>query len=259
MKRVLITGETGYIARNLLAFLQTEGFSAECVSLRHGLPYNLADYDTVVHCAAVVHRQFASKREYYRVNTELTYKLATAFKRAGGQHFIFLSTMAVYGRDGNLHGREVIGADTETRPRGHYARSKLLAEMALRRLHGRGFTVAILRPPMVYGRHCPGNFAALRQIAAFAPVFPLVRNKRSMLHIGKLCGIIRETALEELGGTFHPRDSRPRRTSDIVAGLAQSQGRGLYLSGRLGRLVCMLDAAPVRKAFGSLTYDEELV
>ena len=258
MKRVLITGETGYIARKLQKRLSAGGFDAECVSVRDGLPPNLSDYDTVVHCAALVHTRRGSKAEFFRVNTELTHRLALAFKRSGGGQFVFMSTMAVYGREGSLRRREVIGKGTPTRPLDSYGKSKLLAEQAIRVLEDETFRVAILRPPVVYGRGCPGNFQTLRRIARFAPVFPDIDNERSMLHIDRLCCIIYTIVDKGRRGTFHPQDKLYHCTSKIVRKLALAHGRRVHLSRILGRLVGLLDVAATRKAFGNLTYDNNL-
>ena len=258
MKRVLITGERGYIARKLQKRLSAWGVDAECVSVRGGLPSNLCDYDTIVHCAALVHTRRLSKAEFYRVNTELTHRLALAFKRKGGGQFVFLSTMAVYGKEGSLRRREVIGKNTPTRPSGSYGKSKLLAEQAIRALEDGKFRVAILRPPVVYGKGCPGNFKTLRRIARVAPVFPCINNERSMLHIDRLCCIIYTIVNENQRGTFHPQDKNYHCTSKIVRKLALAQGRSIRLSKPLGMLLSLLDVAATRKAFGSLTYDKNL-
>jgi len=258
MRKVLITGETGYISCRLRDRLNAEGFEAECLSLRGGLPADLSGYDAVVHCAAIVHRRGCTSAEYYRVNTELTRRLALAYRRAGGGLFVFISTMAVFGTDGSLRRREVIGKASPTRARGGYGKSKLLAERALRELEDDILRVAVVRPPLVYGKGCPGNFNMLRWFSRYSPVFPYVNNKRSMLHIDRLCGIICAIVNEGWRGTFHPQDSRYYCTSEVVHRLAGLQGRNISMSRRLGRLVCLVDISLIRKAFGSLIYERDL-
>ncbi|MCL2852890.1 MAG: NAD-dependent epimerase/dehydratase family protein [Defluviitaleaceae bacterium] len=257
MKNILITGETGYIARKLRRRLVEEGLDAECVSIRDKLPANLCEYDTVVHCAAMVHTRRGGEAEFYRVNTDLTRRLALAFKRSGGGQFIFMSTMAVYGKTGSLGRREVIDENTPARPSGGYGRSKLLAEQALLVLEDDSFRVAILRPPIVYGKGCPGNFRTLERVARIAPIFPYVYNERSMLHIDRLCCIIYTIINENRRGVFHPQDSRYHCTSKIVRKLALERGRRLMLSRTLGKLVSLIDVGATRKAFGSLVYGRD--
>ena len=43
-------------------------------------------------------------------------------------------------------------------PTTNYGISKKFAEQALQELISDSFKVAIVRPPMIYGAHCPGNF-----------------------------------------------------------------------------------------------------
>ena len=42
---------------------------------------------------------------------------------------------------------------------------KKFAEQALQELISDSFKVAIVRPPMIYGAHCPGNFQRLMQLS----------------------------------------------------------------------------------------------
>jgi len=256
MKKIMITGETGYIAQKLRKRFVAEGYDAECVSVRGEKLPDLAGYDVIVHCAALVHSNKHSKHEYYKVNSELTRRLALEFKRSGGGQFIFLSTMAVFGKEGCLRGCEVIDADTPISPTSYYGKSKQLAEEALLRMADESLKVAILRPPIVYGEGCPGNYRMLELAARVAPVFPLVYNQRSMLHVDRLCGIIHSIIEEDKSGTFHPQDVRYHCTSKIVKRLAKNKGKNIVFSRMLGKLVSLIDIPLTRKVFGNLVYDK---
>lgn len=259
-KRVLITGETGYIARNLRLKLLSEGFSADNLSIRAQLPApeELEAYGVVVHCAALVHEKRRAKKDYYKINTELTRRLALGFKRSGGGLFIFLSTMAVYGLEGSLEQKVVIDASTPLRPSGYYGKSKLLAEQALRKMESPAMGVAIIRPPIVYGSDCPGNYARLVRAARVFPVFPYVRNERSMIHIETLCGYIMEVIKNKKRGIFHPQDAEHQCTSLLVRRLAQEEGRDIALSPALGAITTLINSPKTRKAFGNLVYSHRL-
>jgi nucleoside-diphosphate-sugar epimerase len=65
---------------------------------------------------------------------------------------VFASTVAVYGRDFDLHADE----STPVAPRTPYARSKLAGEAAVRERHG-----VVLRLPLTYGPGDRGNMAQL--------------------------------------------------------------------------------------------------
>ncbi|MCL2674411.1 MAG: NAD-dependent epimerase/dehydratase family protein [Defluviitaleaceae bacterium] len=256
MKKIMITGEAGYIAQKLQRRLLADGYDAECVSVRGEVLSDLTGYDVIVHCAALVHAKRRDKQEYYKINSELTRRLALEFKRSGGGQFVFLSTMAVFGKDGSLRKREVIGADTPLRPINDYGKSKLAAEEALRQMEDESLSVAILRPPIVYGENCPGNYRMLELAARFAPVFPLVHNQRSMLHVDRLCGIISSIIREDKRGTFHPQDAHYHCTSKIVKRIAASNGRNIALSRMLGKFVCLVNISLIRKVFGNLVYSK---
>lgn len=258
MKKIMITGENGYIARRLCRELTAEGYDAECISVRSEELPDMSEYDVVVHCAALVHAKRRDKHDYYNINTELTRRLAREFKRAGGGQFIFLSTMAVFGKDGSLRTNDVIDADTTVRPTNPYGKSKLMAEEILRKMEDETFRAAILRPPLVYGDGCPGNFKTLEFAARILPVFPLVRNQRSMLHVDRLCGIISSVIRDDKRGTFHPQDAHYHCTSKTVRQLAANRGRKILLSRFLGRLACLIDIPLTRKVFGNLVYSKNL-
>ncbi len=61
------------------------------------------------------------------------------------------------------------------------------AEIGLQPLDDITFHVAILRPPMIYGPGSKGNFPELVKLADKLPVFPAIKNQRSMLFIENLC------------------------------------------------------------------------
>jgi UDP-glucose 4-epimerase len=251
--RILITGEKGYISQNLKRWINLNNPSAEvlAVSLREKMP-DLSGYDVIVHTAAIVHRKINDKSDYYKINAGLTADLARKYKEQGGGHFIFLSTMAVYGQTGSLRTKLEINSKTPVMPKSDYAKSKLMAENELNSLAGEGFKLTVLRPPVVYGENCPGNYRFLRQIAMITPVFPYVRNERSMVHIDKLCREISYAAVNGAEGVFHPQDEYYHSTSETVKKLGAEYGRKIYLSEILGRIVLLCDLPVTRKVFGNL-------
>src|SRR5699024_4946803 len=104
---------------------------------------------------------------YYVVNRDLTDAVAKKAKNEGVKHFIFLSTMSVYGLN-----EGIINEHTPLKPKTHYGKSKLQAEERIKLLATDTFKVAIIRPPMIYGKGCKGNYQRLRKLALMTPVFP---------------------------------------------------------------------------------------
>lgn len=120
----------------------------------------LAGCSTVIHTAGVVHRKDATAEEYERLNIKVTEQLGEAARNNGCTTFLYLSSIAVYGR-----GPLVNVSETETmRPTTPYALSKARAEEYLFRCCPAERTI-ILRPSLVFGEGDRGNMLSLiRQV-----------------------------------------------------------------------------------------------
>src|SRR5699024_11374222 len=90
--------------------------------------------------------------------------------------FIFLSSMSVYGLK-----KGVINKFTPTKPKSDYGKSKLEAESLLNTLDNSDFKIAILRPPMIYGKKCKGNYQHLSHFAINSSIFHDICNLRIMI------------------------------------------------------------------------------
>lgn len=263
--KILITGKNGYIANALNQWIQQTqadfcDVDVEMVSVRDKLPDDLSHYDIIVHTAAIVHKneKKRSVEQYYAVNEALTIHLAEQAKAQGVRHFIFISTMAVFGVKDKMGVPVVIGKKTPCHPITHYAKSKRAAEIGLLALESDCFTVSIVRPPMVYGPNCPGNYVKLQALAGILPVFPFVENQRSILHIDNLSRFIWDRIERREGGFFHPQDKEYANTSLLVANMAKQQGKRVKLSKIMGRMVTLFRFPIVNKVFGNLVYDKEI-
>lgn len=258
-KRVLITGKRGYLARHLQQYLLEKHpqWTVETVSVRKQLPQDLMSYDTVVHAAALVHqsRKHVPLQHYLDVNTELTTRLAEECQNKWIRHFVFISTMAVYSSK-----ETVITDSTVENPDTSYGKSKWEAEknlMALEDYEDRPMPIAIVRPPMVYGRGCPGNYAKLKVLSQFTPIFPYIENKRSMISIAGLCQALDSIICTEADGIFHPQDSEYGCTSRMVEAMRRQEGRSTYLCPFLGKIVSAVPLPVFKKMFGDFVYDVE--
>lgn len=252
--RFIVTGKTSYIAVNLKSFLEKRGHICKTVSLREGIKdADFSESDAVIHCAGIVHKRGGvSAEEFKRVNVSLTAEAAAAAKRRGVKQFIFLSSMSVYGND-----ISAISESTPKRPSSLYGESKLSAEKEIFKLADDKFIVAALRPPMVYGKGCPGNYASLRKIALKAPIFPKASNKRSFIYIENLCFFISELAEKKKGGVFLPMDGEYISTEFLAENIAKAHGKKIRLSAAAGTLTHVFkNLGIIKKAFGSLYYDE---
>lgn len=269
MKKILITGRGSYLGNSLKAYLEAFGdcYQVDCVSLRSGdwMEQSFRGYDAVYHTAAIVH-QSRSKTDpgelarYRAVNRDLAVAAAKKAKAEGVRQFVFLSTMAVYGLTAAFGETVTITAQTPTVPTDNYGLSKLEAERALLALEGPDFRVSILRPPMIYGKDCKGNFRSLVSMARRLPFFPKVPNRRSMLYVGSLNRLVQQIIDREERGIFCPQDPEYVNTSAMVQAIAAAQGKRLLLIPGFSWALHLLRhlTGAVDKAFGSLVYDKAL-
>ena len=269
MKKILITGKGSYLGNSLKAYLEAFGdcYQVDCLSLRSGdwKEQSFRGYDAVYHTAAIVHQPRSKDApvelaRYRAVNCDLAVDAAKKAKAEGVRQFVFLSTMAVYGLTAAFGKTVTITAQTPTAPTDNYGLSKLEAERALLSLEGPDFRVAILRPPMIYGKDCKGNFRSLVSMARRLPFFPKVPNRRSMLYVGSLNRLVQQIIDREDRGIFCPQDPEYLNTSAMVQAIAAAQGKRLLLIPGFSWALHLLRhlTGAVDKAFGSLVYDKAL-
>lgn len=211
--------------------------------------------DSVVHLAGIP-GDGATDSEYRASNVGLTERVGRKCLADGVPHLVFMSTAHVYGPGAGAGGP--IGLGTEPAPATPYGRSKLEAERRLGALEGPSLRVAVVRPPLVYGPGCArGNFPRLVRLAARTPVFPDVRNARSMLYLGSLAELVRLLVDSGAGGTYLPQDPGWVCTSDLVVALGEAQGNRVRLSRALGAAMGPLvpRVRALGKLFGDFRYD----
>lgn len=258
MKKILVTGTSSYIGNNFIRMVDKFDFECEKTSLRNEgwRSKSFQGYDAILHVAAIVHqsKKKSSYDIYDKVNHQLTIELATKAKEDGVKQFIFLSTMSVYGLNTGH-----ITDFTPLKPISLYGQSKLKAEEDLRALNSENFTVTIIRPPMVYGPNCKGNFNTLNKIANISPIFPKLQNARSAIYIDNLSELLKVVIDDRIGGTLLPQNDEYLNTSKTVSQLAKTSSKRLYLSKLGGLGVNLFMSVPtIQKAFGSLTYNPNL-
>lgn len=258
MKRVLVVGANGYIGSSFYAFLRKfpQEYIADTISVRDDVwqSKDFSIYDVLVYTVGIAHRKETKENAalYYQVNRDLTVRIAEKAKREGVRQFIFLSTVSVYGMN-----EGIITKNTPPAPHSNYGKSKIQAEEQLRLMHCSDFAVTIIRPPMVYGDGCKGNYQALIKIAGAAPFFADYRNRRSMISIENLCGYLKGAMDTGAGGIYFPQDPEYVCTCQMIRQIAERQGRNLPLLPVLNPCIALLRLMTTKgkKAFGDLIYE----
>src|SRR5690625_976050 len=255
MKNILITGVNSYVGNSLDEWLKQypEDYQTEKISLRDGSwkEKDFSTYDVVVHVAGIAHRKETKENAqlYYDVNRDLAYDVAQKSKMASVKHFIFLSSMSVYGLE-----EGIIDEGTPLHPKSNYGKSKLEAENLIQPLQSKNFKVAIIRPPMIYGKDCKGNYQRLAKLAKKVPVIPKIDNKRSMIYIDNLSEFIRLSIDEEKQGMFLPQNEEYVCTSELVSMIAQIHNKKIHMTRVFNPLIKLLKVNTVNKVFGNLIY-----
>lgn len=179
MKKILITGASGFIGSFLAARAAEEGYDTWC-AVRSTSPRryltdprlhfieldlgsdarlesqlqahaeNAGAFDYVIHAAGVTKCRRAE--DFFAVNARGTARLARTLMETGALReqgrFVFISSLSVLGP---VHEKDMqpFRATDTPRPDTAYGNSKLAAEGALAQLHGLNYV--ILRPTGVYG------------------------------------------------------------------------------------------------------------
>ncbi len=290
MRRVLVTGATGFIGRPLCGKLAAAGWliraavryssdentlpaGTEVVRIPGAGPDTdwreaLQGVDDVVHLAARVHvmRDKAADplAAYREVNAAGTARLAAAAGAAGVRRFVFMSTVKVNGEGGGRPYREM----DPPAPSDPYGISKAEGEAALfSAAKAVGMEAVVLRPPLVYGPGVKANFLRLLGLAASGLPLPLggIRNERSLVYLENLVDAVLLCLVkpEAAGKVYLVSDGPPVSTTELVRMMATSLGRRPRLiplpdfARRLARAAGLGDA--MERVFGSLTVDSSAI
>ena len=269
MKKLLITGANSYVGTSVEKHLKQwpQQYQVDTLDMLDGSwkEASFAGYDAVFHVAGIVHLEQAkndpAQAELYdRVNARLPAEVAQKARAEGVKQFLFMSSASVYGLSAPVGKEVTITRDTPLKPVDNYGISKKKAEALLLPLSGDGFKIVVLRPPMIYGKGCKGNYNAMAKLAKKLPVFPDVANQRSMLYIENLAEFVRLLLEDEAEGIFCPQNNEYTNTSEMVNLIAHANGKGILLVKGFTWALKLLShvTGMVDKAFGSLCYDFEL-
>lgn len=270
-KKVLITGANSYIGESFRRYAveyYEKNFSIDTLDMRDTKwrETDFSSYDAVFHVAGLAHADVGhadveTKAKYYAVNRDLAIETARKAKAEGVRQFILMSSMIIYG-DSAPYGKEkVIDAFTLPAPANFYGDSKWQADKGVRKLSSDTFHVAVLRSPMIYGKGSKGNYPKLARLTKIMPVFPDVKNRRSILYIGNLCEFVSLLILSGEGGVYFPQNGEYTTISRLVREIGITTNSTIYTSRALNIVVFIASYVPgkvgklVGKIFGSSVYD----
>jgi GlcNAc-P-P-Und epimerase len=168
--KILITGANGFFGNYLKqAFYKqmtdTLGLATCDINfdISTGIPELKSRYELVIHAAGKAHvipKSHKEKSEFHYINFNGTRNLVTALENTGFLpiKFVFVSTVAVYGKESGL----LIDESCPLKGKSPYATSKIAAENYLLDWGFKnGVEITILRLPLLVGQNPPGNLGLM--------------------------------------------------------------------------------------------------
>jgi UDP-glucose 4-epimerase len=215
MKKIFITGSTGFVGQALVRLLDNNAYVLTAAVRQHSeiLPKAvsqffigdinacadcskiLSEVEVVIHLAARVHvmkDESADPLEAFRLtNTTATLNLARQAAAAGVKRFVFLSSVKVNG-EFSAKGKPFTPEDDYI-PSDPYGLSKYAAEKGLLEIADKtDMEVVIIRPPLVYGAGVKGNFLQMIRWVSKGIPLPLgaMQSQRSLVALDNLTNLI---------------------------------------------------------------------
>jgi nucleoside-diphosphate-sugar epimerase len=235
MKKLLFTGGTGFLGKNVMPILTQRYEVTTCgitsddmikANLAREVPVLPTHYDIVLHAcgkAHIVPKTEAEKQAFYDVNYQGTVNLCSALEQAGVPNaLIFISTVAVYGCEyGDLIDEyHPLNGDTP------YAKSKIMAETYLTKwCLDNQVKLSILRPSLLAGKNAPGNLGAMVNGIKKGFYMNIAGGKvvKSILMAEDIAHLL--PLLEVKGGVYNICDTRQPSFGEISFSIANQLGK----------------------------------
>jgi nucleoside-diphosphate-sugar epimerase len=243
MRKILITGATGFVGKEVCRVLRSRGIPY-VATVRRSTEHNqiqvgdlsgatnwskaLEGCEAVIHLAARVHvmKDKASEplRLYREINVAATVNLARQAADSGVKRFVFVSSIKV---NGETTTNKPFTANDRPAPIDPYGQSKFEAEKALIVLSEQtGMELVIVRPPLVYGPGVRANFLRLMQLIRVGLPLPFggIQNLRSLVAVDNLVDLLIRCAShpKAAGNVFLVSDDRDLSTTELINLIAKS-------------------------------------
>lgn len=152
---------------------------------------------------------------------------------------------------------------SECNPKGDpYGESKLEAEEILKKMETENFIVAIIRPPMVYGKGVKGNMENLIKLIKFSPILPFKydKNKRSLVNIDNLLYLTYLVINKQAKGIFLPLDDKNLSLQEIFEGIEEALGIKRYnikIPEKMIEIFYTIKPNIIKRLYGSLQFENK--
>jgi len=228
--KITITGASGFVGQNLMAYLKRKRYDISKLSLRDLNWHNHVDTGALalIHLAGKAHdtANTSSDEEYFKVNTDLTTDLFDEFLKSDIRDFFYFSSVKAVAD--TVEG--VLEENVEGKPYTPYGKSKLEAEQyLLAQTLPEGKRLFVIRPCMIHGPGNKGNLNLLYKVVERGIPWPLAafHNQRSFLSMDNLSFLIRQMIeKEELpSGVYNFADDEALSTNELVTLISETLGK----------------------------------
>lgn len=180
MKKVFVTGGSGFVGQNLIPLLVEKGYSVYALARsesavskveklgaiaikgdldnQQAIADGVKNAETVFHLAASVDF-FASEKVLYNLHVNATALMIEESKKAGVINFVYLSAASVI-----MNGQPIRNADerfVSDNIIDGYSRTKLAAEKLVLKANSTKFRTISIRPPLIWGKGDPNILPAI--------------------------------------------------------------------------------------------------
>ncbi|WP_434063472.1 NAD-dependent epimerase/dehydratase family protein [Pengzhenrongella frigida] len=243
-QRVLVTGASGMLGRAVAVRLQRDGHAVRTFQRRpagvdgadevrgsvtdaNAVARAVHGCDAVVHLAAKV--SFTGREEEFRaVNVTGTRTMLAAARAAGARRFVMVSSPSVAHVGTSIVGAGAGPADP-VRARGHYARTKAMAELAALAADSPELRVLAVRPHIVWG---PGDTQLVERIVnrARSGRLPILGSGAALIdstYVDNAADAIAAALVADnaaYGASYVVTNGEPRPVRDLLAGICAAAG-----------------------------------
>ena len=271
----MLTGSNGFLGNylinnlspNIIKTLNRSASDYE-VDLSINIPCFTDKFDIVIHNAGKAHIIPKSKEEiaaFYNVNVLGTQNLLKGLLNSLPKHFVFISSVSVYG----LIAGENINENCSLIAEDPYGKSKIDAESIVKKwCDSNNVICTILRLPLVVGDNPPGNLGAMLRAIKNGYYFNIAggNTKKSMVLASDIAKFILKAA--EVGGTYNLTDGMHPTFNELSKSISRNLDRSfvpnmpLYIANALAKIGDLLGNAflfnsnKLKKITSALTFDD---